>query len=462
MKNNNKKTIGIVISEALLVRNILRSGTLEILKQRGYKIVIFLYCKQVPDYFNDEFGDKNVTVVPIAHLEISRIHRLLIRFTHYYHWNKTMKRFLKYSRHYINKPWIANYTYLAFLRLVSLFGFILIPVTRLAEYYVFPEKSKEVENALDQYPVDLLFSSSITGKADNIFLKAAKRRKIVTVSMSKSWDNMTKMFLRFAPDHVLVQNELLRESAKKLQHFKDNQIHVVGFCQFDWYSRPEIIRSREEHCKKMGLDPNKKIIFFASQGIWFQKDYTVADKIYDWVKKDEFNEPCQLLVRPHFTNVKNTPIARFKDKEDVVYDDSFKVSYDFFDNWDPKVPEIVDFANTLYHSDVLVVILSTIALDAACYDKPVINALFGSIYKNGKDITPYMNSTDHYTWVLDTKGTAVANNEGELKDWINKFLKDPSIKEKERETLRKELCYKVDGKSSERIADALESILNKV
>ena len=91
--------------------------------------------------------------------------------------------------------------------------------------------------------------------------------------------------------------------------------------------------------------------------------------------------------------------------------------------------------------------------------KPIINTIFGCKYRKGKDITPYMTEADHYQWIFATKGTSRVNSEQELKEEINKYLLNPKRKSKEREILRTKLCYKVDGKSSERMVNAIADIL---
>ena len=456
------KVVFITISQALLIRNILRSGTLDLLKKSGHKIVIFILCKEIPKYIAEEFADDNVILISVQErdFKMGKIHRKFVTFTHFILYNKTTKRYFRYSRHYINKSRVMIWYYLASLRIISSLTF-LRPLVRWLEEKVFIDKNLKIEKFFEQYQPDLVFSTSITAKMDNVFLKIGKERGVKTISMTKSWDNATKMYFRFVPDYFLVQNEIMKERLSVLQDFPLDKIYVVGFPQFDWYKQPGIIRSREEHCKRMGLDPKLPLLFFGSQGVWFDQDHKVAEKIYQWIKNDELIKPCQLLIRPHFTNVKTTPLLKFKDKPQVVYDDTYHVSDLFPDNWDPTTSEIVDFTNTIFHSDVIIIILSTIALDAACSDKPVVNALFGSIYQGKKDVTFLMQSTDHYQWVLDTQGTSIAENADELKEAINQYLVDPQFKSAERQVLRDELCYKVDGQSSRRIVEVINDVLIK-
>ncbi len=455
-----QKTIFIVVSQTIIIRNILRSGVFDALRKKGYRLVIFFNCERLPDYISEEFSGSDVTLIAIHDTRVGRLHRKFIEFTHLLLWTKTTRRYFRYSRNFVEKSRIIVWFHLAAMRLLSTMGF-LKPLSRWIEGMFFKERDQDVETCFDRYKPDLVFSTSITSKMDNVFIKAAKRRSILTVSMPKSWDTATKMYYRFVPDYFIVQNELLKDQLVNLQDFSREKVFVVGYPQFDWYAREEIIRSREEHFKKMGLDPKLPLILFGSQGSWYDKDYQVVEKIYEWIRKDELARPAQLLVRPHFSNVKKNPFQKYRNLPRAAYDDSYRISYDFRDNWDPSVAETIDLANTIAHADVVVIILSTLALDAACRDKPVINALFGAKYRKGKDITPLMQYTSHYEWVIDTDATFRANSPEELKRYINICLQNPSVKAEERKVLRERLCYRVDGRSSERLVLALGEIIKR-
>ena len=454
------KTIFIIVSQALLIRNILRSGTLELLKKDGHHICIFIACDEIPLYIKDEFSDVNIILIPYSDKgsRAGRFHKKFILFTHFLINNNSTKVYFSYSRHYIRRSRVSIFIYQLFLRIFGTLQF-LKGLVRWIEAVHFPERKKKVFTYFDVYKPDLVFSTSITSVLDVIFMKEAKRRNIKTVSMTKSWDNATKMFYRFIPDYFLAQNELVKDKLITLQRFPEEKIHVVGFPQFDWYRRKEIFKTKEEHLQSKGLDPSRRVIFFGSQGSWFPYDYQIAEKMYEWIQNDELVKPCQLIVRPHFSNVKKTPLKHMKGLPRVAYDDSYQVSDVFNDNWDPTDEEIIDFANTLLYSDVVVIVLSTIALDAVCFDKPIINALFNGTYRGTEDVTSKLSKVVHYQWVLDTHATTVVASFDALKAAINTYLISPDTHKDERALLLNKACYRVDGKSSERIAKAINDVL---
>ena len=459
MEQDKRKIIFLTVSRAFIIRNILRSGLLDYLGDK-YRIIAFALCKEVPEYLKEEFKDAPVTFVPISDPGIGRIHRRVNRITTFLLFSDSTKRYLKYgNKEMIARSRIRTYIHMAFVWFISHIPF-LKAVMRWIERTFFPERYEQYAKFFDEYKPDLVFSSSIISTIDIVFLKEAKRRGITSVGMPKGWDNVTRNYYRFVPDYFIVQNEILKNMTAAMQDFPEDKIFVVGFPQFDWYRKDEILKSREEHFKKLGLDPKLPLIFFGSEGVWADKDYRIAKKIYEWVKNDELDMPCQMLVRPHFSLVKEEHFIWFNGKEKVAYDDTFRVSHDFRDNWDPTISETIDLANSLYHSQMLITSASTLNLDAACYDKPTINLGFGCKFQGEKDITAWLYKSNHLQWVLGTRAVELVYNEDELKKQINRYLKDNSLRSEGRKKLLDELCYKVDGKSSERMAIAIKKIMS--
>ena len=60
---------------------------------------------------------------------------------------------------------------------------------------------------------------------------------------------------------------------------------------------------------------------------------------------------------------------------------------------------------------------------------------------------------------MDENATVLAFNPEQLKKSINDYLSNPEKQRKERKNLIDKLCYKVDGKSSQRIFTAIDNIV---
>lgn len=470
VNNQEQKTIFIIIIKSFIIRNILRSGSLELLKRSGHRIIIFIQCHKIPSYLKEEFEDEQVKLVAMLY-SLSRWHKLFSRVQPYLlltgarrviiYYGQNSKSRQKYRKGYLppNSPirtWIVH-NICKLTSKVTILKFLF----RWLELRFFLEHNEAVKRYFDQYRPDLIFSGSIISSLDIGFMKEAKRRGIKTVSMPKTWDNLTNLFYRFLPDYLLVQNEMLVDIAYNLQWIPKEKIYVIGMPQFDWYKKGELILKKEEYFNKRGLDSNRALIFFGSSGIWAANDHVLAEKIYEWIINNELERPCQLLVRAHFSNVRDDIFKNLRDKNYVLVDD-YRISDFFNDNWDQSIEEMINFINSVTHCDIMINIASTLSLDAACADRPIINPTFNCSFQGDKDVTlSYHYSDDHYRWVLDTKATKLANSYEELKNHINFYLQNPRAQAKERENLRQKLCYKVDGHSSERLVRAINEILNK-
>lgn len=464
-----KKTIFIIITRSFITRNILRCGVLDLLKKRGYRVFVFFPRKHIPEYLKQEFENDQVKLVAIPETVSSRVHKIFLRINFcYLLFSKSTKyralyfndnartRFFskKFLKHTKVVPWL-RYIYLRVASNSRILKFLF----RFFERRLFPQLDPAIKSYFDAHTPDIVFSTSFVSGFDGAFMKEAKIRNIPTVSMPKSWDNIALGYSRFLPDYFIVPNEPSRHVAVHLQDIPADRVHIVGIPQFDWYTRKDIIKSREEHFKKKGLDPALPLIFFGSEGVWAAYDHEVAEGIYEWIKNNQLAKPCQLLARPHFTNADQDIFKKLRGKEKVIID-SYRVTNFLGDKWDPSKEEMIDFINTLYHCDIMINAASTLTLDAVCFDKPIINIGFGCLYEGldkrfGRDNTYTLYDCDHFGWVLETGATKKVDTPNQLKAQINSYLLNPQLDAQAREVLRKKLCFKLDGRASERIVNIL-------
>lgn len=463
-----QKTIFIIITRSFITRNILRSGALDLLKKSGHRVVVFFPIDSVPQYLKKEFEDKQVKLLGVK-VNTTPWHRLFVKMKRYLMLNGNTKVLIFYGRNrknwqdyqrgfIVKKSPLFTWCQFNLIRIISKIHF-LRKIYRYLDRQFFPEENPAIIKYFNQYQPDLVFSTSIISLLDIAFMKEAKRRGVKTVSMAKSWDNLPSEYYRFEPDYFLLPSPFLAKMAHKIQDIPRDKIYVMGIPQFDWYQNKKIIRSREEHFKIKGLDPNKKLIFFGSAGIGASNDHYIAEIIYGWIKNNELAKPGQLLVRPHFSTVKNDVFKKLRGLPDVVIDE-YRIIDSFSHSWDPTIAETIDFTNSVVHCDIMINVASTLSLDAACVDRPIINPAFGAFFEDDQDITARRNyGTTHYQWVLSTKATAKVDTPEKLKKQINKYLLNPKLQAEERAELREKLCYKVDGQSSERLVNVLNKII---
>ncbi len=452
------KTVFITITRGFIARNILRSGVLEILKNKGFRIVVFFTGRSnnLPEYLKKEFEDDNVIIEAVPSIS-QKGHSLFNKLLTYLVWsNSRMLYSILGNKKKLNRFWFWKYIEFPFLFILGNFHFLKY-CARFLERVIF--RQDFFSEYFEKYKPCVVFSTSVQSALDINMMKSARKRRIPIVAMPKGWDNITKVLYQVVPDILIVQGECMKLEVARIQRINPDRIKVTGFPQFDFYRKPEIIVSREKFCSWYKLDPNRKIIFFGSEGIWAPDDKLIVSKIVEWVnKKGELSEPSQILIRSHFTDARLDRFGMFRGTPNVVVDDNITISDFFFDGWDPVLEETIKFTNLIYHCDILITVASTLSLDGVCCDKPLINLAFGVLKdpKTGKDISRLLYKQDHCRWLLESNAVDLVYSENQLKKIINKYLINPNRRQDERCALLKNLCHVVDGKSSHRIAEILE------
>ncbi len=458
------KTIFIIITRGFIVRNILRSGVLSRLLQQPEIRVVLLFAnvrgKTLPESIRKEFADPRITIEvlpPDMKEERTIKNRLYSRFSHYVAYlvfSPSTWMYLKsgtadqLGRHifwaHVQRLIYAPLSKMKFLQ----------RLVRWIELHIFYQGT--YAGYFDQYAPDMVFSTSIVAKHDMEFMKEAKRRHIPTVSMCKGWDNITKFLLRVWPDQMIVQSPTMREDMQRVQGYPLERVHITGFPQFDSYLKKELLLPRDVFFQKLGLPADRELIFFGSEGVWCPDDHVVAETIARWVEANGLSKSCSMLVRPHFSDIHNPRFDGLKGRSLVKVDTNFTMSDFFLDNWNPDMQETAFFVNCIYHARMMIMTASTLALDAACLDKPTIAIGYGAVHhKNGEDVTWDFYKTDHYRTVVETGGILPVKSDEELRTAINDLLNGIDTTAPARERLREVLCYRVDGHSSERMAQIL-------
>ena len=320
-----------------------------------------------------------------------------------------------------------------------------IPFLFLKIYSTRPYK-----NIFDQYRPDLLFATSIAVLHDVELLAEAKRRGIRSVGMACNWDHLNKYFIPLRPNILLVQNEPMRVEAETLQSYDKKNVFVAGFPQFDEHLKyVKNPMPRSVFLKKFNIPESNKIILFISGAAYSLDEPDIVQTICEWIDGNKLALPAKVLLRPYVIGRdKKQEAEKFKN---VLSHPAVSV------NWLAKSsgPDGQDdYLGMLYHADIIIPIFSTMAIEAALFNKPTITIGF-----DGKKIRPFHQSIvrlehlSHFKNVLDTGSVKIARNFEDLLSTLNKYLLNPNLDSEKRKILAEKMCYKLDGKSSERLAD---------
>ncbi len=443
-------TIFFAIDRGLVARNILRCGVLDHVLARPDTRVVLLLPKRpggIPDYFRQEFSDPRITLeeVPERHdsFWLSRIWLPVINNLVYSQHTDMLARVGSGKVKPVPSWWYPIHSRL--FRLLSRFSF-LKRVVREIDYQAF-RPSKGFDALFARYKPDVVFCGSIISKYDIAIMKAARRHGVPSIGMQKGWDNLQRQLIRHVPDILLIQNPLMTKAAEQVQMIPSTRLRLVGFPQFDAYTQAHKRPTSEV-----------KTIFFGSEGVWTPDDHQLVERLIAWHTSGAFPFPTRLIIRPHFSAVARNTYERFRNIPGVVVDDAYRFGTFFSDTWDPSREDQAHFVDELLGADVVVAVASTLSLDAACVDVPIINIAYGAYSAQGVDLTANLYKADHYLPVLASEAVELVRSDEELFSAVVRSIQDPTYRSEGRKRLRETMCGLLDGQSASRIAHELLSI----
>ncbi len=453
------KTIFLSVYDGDTEKNVLRTGTFPLLKASGHRIVLLIRGDDRLAYYKREFEEGSVFVesLPVATTAAER-------FWYFVGWNTLPTRAAEIRRHmYLARGWPRS-RYL-FGRALGFLG--QFRVWRECLRMLYGAMPDTYASALfEKYRPDILFAPGMFSPEDCRLLRQAKRRSVKTVATAKSWDVLTtKAFTRVKADRLLVFNEFNRQEAIELGDYPPAHVVVTGFPQFDAYAHAALFSTREDFFERLGLDPAKKLVCIAVPGDW-KTPYTkqIMAELDRRIENGAIRKPVQVLARfhpkypdaaeglklKHF--VFNRPGTHLSATKEFAIDVGVSGTF----AWTFTDADIRHLADTMKYSDVVINTESTLTLDASANDTPVI--LIGY---DGDEQVPYWDSVariyerEHYTHVTDTGAAPLVTDHDGLVAAINTFLDDPEYKRAERESLKKDMLFRIDGKAAERVVGTI-------
>jgi hypothetical protein len=298
---------------------------------------------------------------------------------------------------------------------------------------------------------------------DAIILREAAARAVPTATVVLSWDNPTSKGYRGAePQETIVWSD---EMARQLAEHHDYPLErtvVAGVPHFDIYVREGALPTGEELCEQLGLDPQRRLIVFAtSSPEIFGSNAAVAEALARAVASDAFGAPCQLVVRLHPIN--------FRPDRRTPLDDYLRLAATY-EHTRLDIPEIrsdrllMDMAALdgrrlgalIKHCDVLVNVFSTTTLEAFLVDRPVVlisSELDSDPATGGRQ--KEFHDYEHMSSVVGERAARIARSLPELVEHVRAYLADPSLDRDGRRRVAERELGPSDGSAGRRIGEAL-------
>ncbi len=457
------KTLFITSFHVLISRNILSTDAFQgLARDPEIRIVLFVPRKKL-EYFSRAFGRPNVIVegvdtklrkpdLILRKLSLAALTSRTVWIKHRAEFAATLRR----GRYLVK---------LGLERLLAGRSFARWAL-RVLDRFLAPHSSFDAY--LERYRPSLVFSTDIQNEFDLALARGSCHHGIPVVGMVRSWDNLTaKGVLRLIPDVLAVNTEIVKAEAMRFNAVPAAKIRVVGIPHYDGYeSAPPT--PRENFFRSIGLDPQKRLVLVAPIGdryiCEFRKncrndaDRYILETLIAAPARGELPQDLQLLVRLPPADVVNLdgfrPPSNMVIEQPGVGDPAGHIKEQELSPEDDR-----HLRDSLTHADLVITGPSTMAIDAALFDKPIVIPNFEPVER------PYFASLsrfydyDHFRPIIESGGARVARSPDELVTAVRAYLKDPGADRARRKRIVEEQVWRTDGKSSERLLQVLYEYL---
>ena len=244
-------------------------------------------------------------------------------------------------------------------------------VIRNTAYY------KKVSSLLKEIQPQKVFCSHQRGLQCATILAAAQDLGIETITVIYSWDNLPKARMALQADLYLVWSDYMKQELKLYYpEIKDSQIIITGTPQFECYQNPENIIPKEEFYTRYHLDATKKIICYSGDDVKTCPDdpQYLAD-LADELVKNKLDNDYQILLRRCPVDISGRFDAVVAKYPNLIKQAPPLWNFQPNSSWTTIYPlpeDIQLLVSTVYYSEVVVNLGSTMAFDFAMFQKPCI------------------------------------------------------------------------------------------
>lgn len=284
--------------------------------------------------------------------------------------------------------------------------------------------------------------------ADLEFLVEAKRQGVRTIAMPGNWDHLSKYFIPFRADTLLVWSDEVKDEAVQYQLYAPEAVCVTGAPQADFFIDPAYRLARTEYLDVMKFPHDSILLSFASSGPYSVDGADYIDMVLGWIDEGRLDQRCRIVLRTH-------PKARSERGLYERYVGHPRVFMDHREGWS-SVDAARNYIDFLVHASVVFATYSSVTTDASLFDRPTIITSFDGY----KDRPMYQSVRrqgrfTHFQNVIKTGGIRVVERPNEFLRALQEYTARPETDRANRERLRKEVFGPADGNNATRVAQKI-------
>jgi CDP-glycerol glycerophosphotransferase (TagB/SpsB family) len=325
----------------------------------------------------------------------------------------------------------------------------------------------------DKYQPDMVIASTPGWRMDRYLLRESARHGIPNMTVIVGWDNSSSYNVSGADvQWATCWSELQKEELVKGSDWNPEHVHVGGIPSYDGYFREQWLMPRDDYFKLHGLDPQRKLISYASSFVHFAPNYPNIEALAKLVSSDSLAEPSQLLIRLHPSHFQDKPKI-FAEERQRVFD--LEKKYPHVHVVQPVAlggslgyyggEDMDEKSSMMAYSEVVVTVYSTMLVETAVHDTPMVAAVIDTPGGWNKPKKFSLSLKEIGDWPThkrfrEAKAGRVAQNESELRETINAYLRNPQLDSAERRKFVEDEVTFTDGTSGKRTAEFILKVLN--
>ncbi|OWU91809.1 MULTISPECIES: hypothetical protein [unclassified Flavobacterium] len=282
----------------------------------------------------------------------------------------------------------------------------------------------EVINLLKDRQINHVFCSHQRALSAAPVFAAAADLGIKTSTVIYSWDNLPKARLALRANNYLVWSDYMKDELKLYYpEIPSEDIHVTGTPQFEFYNNPDNIIDKNTFYEKYNLDLNKKIICFSGDDTKTSPDDPAYLKdIADEIIRANLQNEYQILLRRCPVDFSGRFDVIIKQHKDLIKEAPPLWYFSKSKEWNTVYPTFEDvklLVSTVFYSEIVVNVGSTMAFDFGKFDKPCVFINYDQQNQNNKNWSvKTIYQFQHFKSMPDTNAVLWLNSKEEIIDKI--------------------------------------------
>lgn len=281
------------------------------------------------------------------------------------------------------KPNQKSLTKKAFYKLVKIFGNYISKKYKRILYFedkyemLVSEKTNDYKSILKEINPSVIFSTHQRAMNAVPIVMAAHQLEIKTVGAIFSWDNLPKARLTVRTNEYIVWSEYMKQEMNLFYpEIKNDNITITGTPQFEFYYEDDFIINKDDFFDSYNLDISKKIICFSGDDVRTSPfDANYLEDIASVIQTEKLD--LQILLRRAPVDVSGRFDNVISKYPNIIKEVTPNWNFDKNDkeNWQVIYPKFMDISllvSTVFYSDTVVNLGSTMAHDFSIFNKSAI------------------------------------------------------------------------------------------